>query len=201
MELSRLEFYAMNNPIRRIVQRYVEFELFKVFLRNHNMDLAGKALLDAGCGSGYSTLLIQNEFKPSLLVGFDYMPEQIHLAVRRGLGAHFFVGDASCTPLLQDTFDATFIFGVLHHISHWRAALSHISRVLKPEGILLVEELDRDAVLVANLLMFTHPEDAAFSWNEFRSGLREAGFGILEERKILIPQARSFLCQKTPKCL
>ena len=201
MELTRLEFHAMNNPIRRIVQRYIEFQLFKVFLRNHNIDLTGKALLDAGCGSGYSTLMIQNEFRPSLLVGFDYMPEQIDLAARRGLGAHFFVGDASCIPLLPDTFDAAFIFGVLHHISQWGMALSQILRVLKPQGILLVEELDRNAVHIANLLMFTHPEDAAFSWNEFKSGLKETGFRILEERKILVSQARSLLCQKMPKCL
>ena len=38
-------------------------------------------------------------------------------------------------------FDAVFIFGGLHHIPHWRGALTEISRVLKPSGMFIFEEL------------------------------------------------------------
>lgn len=72
----------MNNPMRRWLQKNVEFTTFKEFLDKHNISLEGKIVLDAGCGSGYSTNLIQ-QFLPAELVGFDLMPMQIEKAKQK----------------------------------------------------------------------------------------------------------------------
>ncbi len=58
MRLSKAEFLAMNNPVRRYVQKHLELKIIREHLKKHNFSLEGKIILDAGCGSGYSTQLI-----------------------------------------------------------------------------------------------------------------------------------------------
>ena len=64
MRLGQFEFNAMNNPFRRFFQKHKEFALFKKMLKRNTIDLYGKIIMDAGCGSGYSTKLIIDEFHP-----------------------------------------------------------------------------------------------------------------------------------------
>ena len=130
MRLSRIEFLAMNNYVRRFLQKHLEFKIFKQLLKKHNIDLTGKVILDVGCGSGYGSELIVKEFKPSQIIGFNFMPEQIALAKKRRLKADFFVCDATKIELPDNMFDAAFVFGVLHHIPEWKKSLQEIARVL-----------------------------------------------------------------------
>jgi ubiquinone/menaquinone biosynthesis C-methylase UbiE len=187
---------VMNNPFRRFIQKNLEFKIFKHFLKKHNISLTGKTILDAGCGSGYSSEIVSKEFTPAQLIAFDLMPQHIKMAKKRGLEANFFVGDVTKIDLPSNTFDAVFIFGILHHVPEWRKALREIARVLKSEGVLLVEEVNREGVDFVNHLGFYHPGEARFDWSEFAEGIRLSGFEILEEKKILIDEFRSFICLK-----
>ena len=36
MRLGKMEFYAMNNPLRRFIQKYGQFRVFKNFLKKQN---------------------------------------------------------------------------------------------------------------------------------------------------------------------
>ena len=179
MRLGKLEFLAMNNPLRRWIQKHTEFRIFRNQLKRCFVDLDGKVIMDAGCGSGYSTELIVKEFHPSQVVAFDYMPEQINLARKRNLKVVFSIGDLTKIDSPDNTFDAVFIFGVLHHIPEWRKALSDTSRVLKPDGVLLVDE-----------------PRARFNWKDFESGIKHAGFGILDVRKFFLTYFHAYLCRK-----
>jgi ubiquinone/menaquinone biosynthesis C-methylase UbiE len=181
MRLGKFEFLAMNNALRRWIQRHTEFTIFKNLLKRHNIELAGKAIMDGGCGSGYSTELIVNEFHPSHILAFDYMPEQINLAKKRNIKVNFKVGDLTRIDSADRAFDAVFVFGVLHHIPEWRNALLQISRVLKSNGVLLVEE-----------------PKYRFSWEEFESGLKDAGLEILDIKKWipLFLEFHFYLCRK-----
>lgn len=182
MRLGILEFAAMNNPLRRWIQKNVEFKIFKRHLEKRRADLQGGIIMDAGCGSGYSTELIVNEYHPSQVIAFDYMPEQVRLARRRGLNVEFFVGDLRQIESESGICDAVFIFGVLHHIREWRNALSEVARVLKPGGVLLVDE----------------PE-YRFTWPELESGIASVGMDILEVSHLFFKYFAAYLCQKAEK--
>jgi len=182
MRLGILEFLAMNNPLRRWIQKHIEFKIFKRRLEKWRVDLQGGTIMDAGCGSGYSTKLIVNEYHPSQVIAFDYMPEQVRLARRRGLNVEFFVGDLRQIESESGICDAVFIFGVLHHIGEWRNALSEVARVLKPGGVLLVDE----------------PE-YQFTWQELESGFRSVGMDILEASHLLFKYFSFYLCRKPEK--
>ena len=180
MRLSKFEFLAMNNPLRRWHQKHIELKIFKDQLKKAGIELNGKVIMDGGCGSGYSTELIVNEFHPSHVVAFDFMPEQIALAKKRNLKVDFTVGDLTKIDSADGTFDAVFIFGVLHHIPKWTEAVSQISRVLKLGGVLLVEEPGHK-----------------FDWNDFESRIRQAGFETVTIRKYFAWDFGSYLRSKT----
>jgi ubiquinone/menaquinone biosynthesis C-methylase UbiE len=177
MRLGKPEFFAMNNPLRRWWQKHREFPIFLAMLERRGIDLSGAVVMDAGCGSGYSTTLIVDRFCPSRVIAFDLMPEQVMLAKKRGLGVDFHVGDATRMDAESASCDAVFIFGVLHHIPAWREALSETSRVLKPGGVMLLEE-----------------PHYRFDWPELDVGIREAGMEILERQAWVLGYFRSYLC-------
>ncbi|MFB3764982.1 MAG: class I SAM-dependent methyltransferase [Methanotrichaceae archaeon] len=179
MRLGNFEFLAMNNCTRRFIQKHYEMRIFENMLNHEGINLHNSKILDAGCGSGYSTKLILEIFKPSKIIAFDYMPEQIALAKKRELPVDFFVGDMRKTDLPDSGMDAVFIFGVLHHIPNWETALKEIARTLKKQGVLLVEE-----------------PKIGFSWRSFERGLKESGFSILQKRSTMPFYIRSYLCQK-----
>ncbi|TCL76958.1 methyltransferase family protein [Hydrogenispora ethanolica] len=179
MRLGKVEFALMNNPLRRLLQRKVEFGAFLSLLEKQRIDLAGKVIMDAGCGSGYSTELILKAFRPARVIAFDLMPEQIRLAARRGLPAEFAVGDMTRIDCADGFCDAAFVFGVLHHIPEWRLALAELRRVLKPGGVLLAEE----------------PE-YRFHWTELMAGMGAAGLEVVECRALYWGYFHTYLCRR-----
>ncbi|MBI2891935.1 MAG: class I SAM-dependent methyltransferase [Deltaproteobacteria bacterium] len=197
MKLNRIELWMMNNPLRRAGQRWIELPLFERMLRRAGVDLTGKRLLDAGCGSGFSTELLARRLRPGRLVGFDLMPEQIERARARCPEAELRVGDISAIAEPDGAFDAVFVFGILHHVPEWREALREIHRVLAPGGVLLVEELHgRTAEWADRWLGTEHPRAAAFDWPTFRGGLEAAGLEIVEWRRLSLGTFASFLCRR-----
>ncbi len=126
------------------------------------------------------------------------MPEQIELARARDVaGATVRVGDVLAIGDPDASFDAVFVFGILHHVPEWREAQREIARVLAPGGALLIEELDGDFVDFEDRYLHTeHPKDARFTWSDFREGLNDAGLEVLAERQIVIRGARSFLARR-----
>jgi len=171
----------MNNILRRWSQKYIEFKIFKSMLKKRKVNLKEKAIIDAGCGSGYSTKLIMTEFHPSKILAFDYMPEQINLAKKRKLNVDFIVGDMTKIKSENALYDAVFVFGVIHHIPGWKKALSEAVRVLNTGGALLI---------------FEPKAEFRFSWQDLENCLIQTGFAILEMRTFLFSFFHFYLCQK-----
>lgn len=183
MEMGRTELSVVNSRIRQLFQKHYEFRILERHLRKNEVDLTDAVILDAGCGSGYSTGLIHDEFQPRELYALDAMPEQVELAKQRGLPAKILVGDISDTGFESDKFDAVFTFAVFHHVPDWYKAVEEMYRVVKPGGVLLGGEMSRQ-------------ESVGFEWSGFVSGLERAGFRVLEDEKLYFGYFRSFLCTK-----
>jgi ubiquinone/menaquinone biosynthesis C-methylase UbiE len=177
--LGRVEFLAMNNPVRRFLHKRVEFRFFRETLRAYSIDIAGKVIMDAGCGSGYGTKLITDEYKPSRIIAFDVMPEQIRLARKRHLGVDFFVGDMTAIDEPDGSCDAVFIFGVLHHIKNWKDGVKEVVRTLNRGGVLMVEE-----------------PPFGFTWRELEAEFRASGLTQLASRKFFLRVLRGYLWRK-----
>jgi ubiquinone/menaquinone biosynthesis C-methylase UbiE len=199
MEMSERDMKMVNSSPKEFVNKYYKFKGFEKLLRRNNVDLEGRVVLDAGCGSGHTLQLIAEKYCPGELYGFDSMPEQIDLARRRGLSAEIFVGDINDIALPTGRFDAVFIQGVLHHVPEWRKALEEISRVLKPGGVLLLEEPNKGFLdFVERFFKIEHPEESRFEWPELTAALDEAGFIVTDMRKqgMTMGNWRNFLCIK-----
>jgi ubiquinone/menaquinone biosynthesis C-methylase UbiE len=197
MNIDKIELKLMNTPIREFFQKYLEFKIFKESLSKNNIDLTGKVILDAGCGAGYSCELIVEEFKPKELFAFDIISEEIELAKQRRLSANLFIGSITDIKLPSEKFDGTFVCFVLRHVSEWRKALREINRVLKPGGILLIEEASKKAIdWIEHYPQIYHPKESRFEWSEFVKGLEKAGLKVVGYRRFLGEGFMSFLCRK-----
>jgi ubiquinone/menaquinone biosynthesis C-methylase UbiE len=182
MRLSNIEFKAMNNAARRLLQRTVEYPFFRrMGLTEQDCDI-----LEIGCGSGYGAVLL-SELRPESYVGVDLMPEQIALAHQRRLpNAEFMVQDAARLPFADESKDVVVIFGVLHHIPVWRKVVSEIYRVLRPGGRLFVEEPDGAVVAMFDrVFAWGHTPDALFLLTDFERFLQTTGFTLLERRYMM----------------
>jgi len=195
--IDRKELRLVNSSVREFCQKHYEFRTFKQYLRKNHVDLTHKVILDVGCGSGYSSELIIEEFQPKELFAFDIMPEEVELAKQRGLSANVFVGDVTDIKLPSEKFDAVFIFDVLHHVPEWRTALKEINRVLKSGGVLLVQEPNKKALdSIERYFKIHHPKESRFESLEFIEGLEESGFRVVEKRKIYVGHFQSCMCIK-----
>jgi ubiquinone/menaquinone biosynthesis C-methylase UbiE len=195
VRMTDAEVRAMNRPLRRLAQRWIEMPLFRLAgLRVEDRDV-----LEVGCGSGYGAVLL-SRLRPRSYLGIDLMPEQIELARRRGElpGVQFALMDASEMPGVPDASkDVVVIFGVLHHIPKWRDVPGQCHRVLRPGGRLFLEEPHAVAVRAWDRVFhWEHPPEAMFSMKELEAGLRAAGFQIA--RRLPVFPFRIFRAEKPP---
>jgi ubiquinone/menaquinone biosynthesis C-methylase UbiE len=182
MLMNKIEFWLMNNPVRALIQK---FEARK--LRRMSVLKEGSNILEIGCGQGVGTKLIKTYFKPQRIQAIDLDPKMIKRAKRRIKDSHirFEVGDASKLRFQDDSFDAIFDFGIIHHIPNWRDCLKELFRVLKPGGQLIMEDLSIDTFQTRTgrtlRLFLDHPYDQMYTKEEFFQELKSLGFKIKQQ--------------------
>ncbi|HVN72537.1 MAG TPA: class I SAM-dependent methyltransferase [Desulfomonilia bacterium] len=190
MKLNWAERWAVNNPIRPL-QQHLEIS----WLKKRVMLEQGARVLEVGCGRGAGSGLIKTLFNPAALHAMDLDTRMIHKALKylspgEREGISFFVGDAIRLPHRDDSMDAVFGFGVLHHIPDWQLALSEIVRVLKKGGIYFFEELYPS--LYQNLItrhILLHPRENRFHSRDLKQAMNRAGLELgdcLEHEKLEI---------------
>ena len=100
-------------------------------------EFKGKALLEVGCGMG--TDLLQFARGGAVCTGVDLTPRSIelsrlHFALYEER-AEFLIADAERLPFDDESFDAVYSNGVLHHTPGTLEAIREIHRVLRPGGL------------------------------------------------------------------
>jgi ubiquinone/menaquinone biosynthesis C-methylase UbiE len=180
MKLNRFEFLLMNNPVRAFVQERYEVRVLRRMTSIANIDRA----LEIGCGNGHGAKLIRKYFGPRLIDAIDLDEKMIEIAKRTNgdPSIRFQVMDASRLDFPDNTFDAIFDFGIIHHIPNWRDCIAEMNRVLKAGGEAILVDLTRDTfqALPGRIwkVFLDHPYDKMFSKTEFVEGLVAGGFKV-----------------------
>ena len=101
-------------------------------------DVAGRRILDAGCGAG--PLLAALRDRGAIVTGFDKSARMLKLARQRlGDDADLHLAELGTPlPFPDDTFDDVNASLVLHYLEDWGPALAELRRVLQPGGRLIV---------------------------------------------------------------
>ncbi len=185
MKLNPFEFLLMNNPIRAYIQKQYELPILMNMIRSRTFD----SVLEIGCGNGHGTQLIKKYFKPLHITAIDLDEKMIRIA-RRNIHDEtttFQVMNAAKLDFPNESFDAIFDFGIIHHISNWKDCIAELRRVIKEDGNLILEELSLETFsgFPGKLyrLLLRHPYDQMFSTEEFVQHLENVEFKILDFKK------------------
>lgn len=105
------------------------------------IDTAGKVILDAGCGSGYKSLVLATANPGAKIIGIDISEESLKLARQRlahhGFAeAEFYAMPLEELPSLGIEFDYINCDEVLYLLPDISVGLQAMKSVLKPEGII-----------------------------------------------------------------
>jgi len=117
-------------------------------------DVAGKTVLDYGCGNGENSLPLAS--RGARLVGLDVSEDLLALARQRlalhGLAdrATFVAGSAHDLPLPDCSVDAVMGIAILHHLDLALAA-REVHRVLRPGGVAVFKEPVRNSRLLKTI--------------------------------------------------
>ncbi|MFX1517973.1 MAG: class I SAM-dependent methyltransferase [Promethearchaeota archaeon] len=200
LDLHFLEEKLMVSPFKKLMLSHFELKVFRSFMKSNNFDITGKNILEVGCGAGYGIEQIIKIFKPKEYFAFDINQKMVSLSAakvkKKNLDVRLFLGDVKNTKLPSNKFDVVFVFTVLHHVEGWQDALKEINRVLKPKGLLMINEINhRSLNWFERYLKVIHPRNAHFTWEMFTQGLVAADFLILREYKFL-RDLGFFLCIK-----
>lgn len=132
---------------REVVERYREHRFWRLFNKEFIFmslgDLAGKTVLDFGCGEGQ--LGVQMGLLGGLIQGVDISPDLIELARRRAELDHVIgrVEFQACDILesapAPESFDFVVCTDALHHVDLARVVPT-LCRCLKPGGKLIAKE-------------------------------------------------------------
>jgi SAM-dependent methyltransferase len=99
--------------------------------------VAGRRVLDAGCGVGWGTELLLDAGARSA-VGVDIAPDAVRSAQARAARGRFVVGDLLDLPFARASFDLVTCFEAIEHVADASKALDELRRVLTPDGLLVV---------------------------------------------------------------
>jgi ubiquinone/menaquinone biosynthesis C-methylase UbiE len=181
MKLNRLEKLMMNQPLRTPLVEYL-------YLGRHvselDGNLAGKKVLEVGCGAGVWMETMLRYLGVAQVHAFDADPDMVKRAQKRlaryiPARVTLMVADVTRIPEEDASFDAVFDIAILHHVEDWRAALREISRVLCPGGFFYLEEVTRKGLEGwFNRTFFEHPQEDRFDTAELVAGLEKNGLWV-----------------------
>ncbi|HVF14518.1 MAG TPA: class I SAM-dependent methyltransferase, partial [Acidimicrobiales bacterium] len=133
------------------------------FLGGDRISMAGRRVADIGCGDGIIDLGVVHQAEPELLVGFDVMPTDTTWLLERARAEgvaeelpatlEFRTCEPDHLPADDDSFDVVFTWSAFEHVAEPGVVAKEIRRILRPDGILMLQ-----------LWPFYHSEHGAHLW-------------------------------------
>jgi phosphoethanolamine N-methyltransferase len=149
--------------------------------------LAGKRVLDIGCGSGGITLHLVKDHNAAHVTGFDVEGPVIAAARNRAAGAQlvdravFVHGTPGPLPFPDNAFDMVFSKDALLHAPDKDGLFADILRVLVPGGVFAASDwlISHDGEPSAAMRRYIEAEGLSFSMASparYRRAMERAGF-------------------------
>jgi len=184
--MNRFEFILENNPLRAWVRENLEVKPMRAATDVGRIDHA----LHIACGNGSATQMIRRYFSPERISAVDQNGEVIAAACSKYQSdtVDFSVQDVRSLSFGDSLFDAVFDLADLHNFPDWKQGVMELKRVLKPGGLLILEEISQETFSHAAGRLFKaltdHPYDSMLTMKGLHDHLHENGFEIthFEER-------------------
>ncbi|MEP6574541.1 MAG: methyltransferase domain-containing protein [Gemmatimonadota bacterium] len=135
----------------------------------------GHRVLDIGCGTGDFLRLLARMVAPGAAVGVD-LSETMVAEARHRTGADlanlsFQSGDVHALSFENGSFDRVLATQVLLHVTDPGRALAELSRVLAPDGRMMISELDWGTIAVESTDRELGRRFTRMACDELRNGL------------------------------
>ena len=140
----------------------------RVFERLSYMRVQPQKVLDLGCGTGFCTRQLKDNFGKAKVTGIDLAPGMIEQAKKQ---QGFFkkidyqVADIDKLPFENSTFDLVFSNLTVQWLPDLKHSFAEINRVLKPGGLLIFSTLGPDTLI-----------ELKQSWQQVDSGVHVNDF-------------------------
>jgi SAM-dependent methyltransferase len=161
-------------------------------------DVAGRTVLDLGCGEGRDATLIA--YRGARVCAMDISLDLLRVARERAAAdghqdaVTFRCGSTHAIPLPDRSVDVVFGNVILHHVDLARTA-REVSRVLRPGGRAIFREPIRDSralSIIRSCVPYRHahvsPFERPLRWNEVTEFA--AALGTLRYRRFELPPVR-----------
>lgn len=161
-----------------LLQRNIGHQLLAKF------DILQKSttILDLGCGTGFFSKQLIQQFSPSLLVGLDLAEGMLRQAKAIVENTQWLVGDAEFLPIKDESIDFVFSNLALQWCHDFPLVLEEIYRVLKPNGIFLFTTLCEGTLL-----------ELKNSWREVDNYIHVNSFIETNDYRVLITESPFFV--------
>lgn len=166
--------------------------------------VAPRNVLDVGCASGWFLSRLVERFPKAKAHGIDLYERAIAYGKNAYPHIHFHVADAHNLPFKRETFDLVICTEVLEHVDNPKEVLLEIKRVLKNDGVAIIE-LDSGSWLFSvawflwrklNGKVWNDSHLHSFNVKKLERLLISCGFEIVKKREFSHGMAMAFLLKK-----
>jgi len=189
-------------------QKGIEGNIFQRIWHNNKLKIvlrfipgSPKTILDIGCASGWFISKISKKFPKAKCYGVDIYDKGIRYAKKIYPKIEFKVADAHKIPYKENTFDLVICTEVLEHVDSPKSAMFEIKRVLKEEGLAVIE-LDSGNLLFSLVWyiwrkfwgkVWKDSHLRSFNIKKMEKMIISCGFSILRKEKFNFGMAMVFL--------
>ena len=128
--------YTQEDVIKKYGDFYLEGFISFTYLKHH------PKILDAGCGTGFTTHVISSLRRDAEILGIDFSKGSIKFAKNFSKNHNYPKVRFELMDLknlqLDSKFDLIHSSGVLHHIENPRSIFTNLCKLLEPEGLFIL---------------------------------------------------------------